>query len=93
MKNPFFSIILATYNRAHLLPRAIASVFSQDYADWELLVVDDGSVDATESLMRDCQNQDPRVRYLKKSHSGLAKTRNAGLSEAKGSYVTFLDSD
>jgi len=93
VKNPFFSIILATYNRAHLLPRALGSVFSQDYADWELLVVDDGSVDATENLIRDYQNQDARVQYLKKSHSGLAKTRNAGISQAKGNYVTFLDSD
>ncbi|MFM8568072.1 MAG: glycosyltransferase family 2 protein, partial [Candidatus Kapaibacterium sp.] len=49
---PFFSIILCTYNRAHLLPRAIASVHAQTERDWELVVVDDGSDDATAELIR-----------------------------------------
>ena len=89
----YFSIILATYNRAHLLPRAIESVLKQSFQDWELLVVDDGSQDETASLIQAYCKKDARIHYIPKEHSGLPKTRNAGFEAAQGKYCTFLDSD
>lgn len=93
MTQVYFSIILATYNRAHLLPRAIESVLKQSFQDWELLVVDDGSLDHTPSLMKEYCKKDSRIRFISKEHSGLSKTRNKGIEMAQGKYCTFLDSD
>ncbi|MFM8472943.1 MAG: glycosyltransferase family 2 protein [Candidatus Kapaibacterium sp.] len=90
---PFFSIILCTYNRAHLLPRAIASVHAQTERDWELVVVDDGSDDATAELIRDASVGNPRIRYLRHSNRGVGASRNAGILAACGVFITFLDSD
>jgi glycosyltransferase involved in cell wall biosynthesis len=90
---PFLSIILATYNRAHLLPRAICSVLDQDNSDWELLIVDDGSTDDTVKTVRSFTDQDSRIQILINPHQGLAMTRNSGIQKARGEYVTFLDSD
>ena len=93
MKRPYFSIILPTFNRGHLLPRAFQSVQSQDFQDWELIVVDDGSTDDTAQVIRNIQEKDPRVHLLMKPHQGLSKTRNLGVAFARGDYVTFIDSD
>lgn len=93
MTKPHFSIILASYNRAHLLPRAIQSVLKQTFQDWELLVVDDGSQDETATLMQEYCKKDARIHYIHKEHSGLSKTRNKGIEMAQGKYCTFLDSD
>ena len=93
MENPFLSIVLATYNRAHLLPRAIHSVLVQNYADWELIVVDDGSTDETAEVAGAFVRKDPRIRFIRNPHRGVALTRNAGISQARGGYVAFLDSD
>jgi glycosyltransferase involved in cell wall biosynthesis len=92
-KSPFISIVLPTYNRAHLLSRAIESVLDQSYPHWELIVVDDGSTDSTLNVIQKFVNQDPRIRIIKKSHSGLSLTRNAGIHRAGGEYTGFLDSD
>ncbi len=91
MTNDSVSIIIPTYNRAHVLGRAIRSVFDQRYPHWELLVVDDGSTDATVSLVEGLD--DPRVRYLPIEHSGVSAARNEGIRQARHSWVTFLDSD
>ena len=90
---PFLSIILPTYNRVHLLPRAIRSVLGQNFADWELLIVDDGSTDETARVAGEFVQQDPRIRFIRNVHQGVALTRNSGIAQAKGSYVAFLDSD
>ena len=91
---PFFSVIIATYNRMHLLVRAMDSVVDQQEMDWELLVVDDGSSDRTDlrvlAYINDTQH---RIRYLFHTHRGVAHSRNAGIMAAVGHYVTFLDSD
>ncbi|HEX5034197.1 MAG TPA: glycosyltransferase family A protein [bacterium] len=93
MKRPFFSIILPTFNRERLLPRAIASLQAQDFQDWELLIVDDGSTDGSAAWIRTIQEKDPRVHLLMKHHQGLAPTRNLGVAFARGEFLTFLDSD
>lgn len=93
MSKPYFSIILPTYNRARLLPRAIASVLEQDYRDWELLVVDDGSTDETSALVEDFIQREKRIRFFPRVHEGLVPTRNFAVAESRGSYVAFIDSD
>lgn len=93
MKRPYFSIILPTFNRERLLPRAFRSLQSQDFQDWELLIVDDGSTDNSAAWIRNIQEKDPRVHLLMKPHQGLSKTRNLGVAFARGEFLTFLDSD
>lgn len=87
------SVILCTYNRAALLPRAISSVLRQTYADWELIIIDDGSVDATRSVVRHWMKNEKRIRYFYQKNKGLAGARNAGMRKATGDVLTFLDSD
>lgn len=90
--NPRVSVIVPTYNRADLLPATLQSVLGQAFADLELLLVDDGSTDGTEQVVRGIA--DGRLVYLPQPHSGLpAVARNAGLRRARGAYIAFLDSD
>jgi glycosyltransferase involved in cell wall biosynthesis len=89
--NPRVSIILPCYNRAHLLERAVASVLSQDFTDFELLLVDDGSTDDTPALVS--RFSDPRLITLRREQGGPAAARNSGLSRARGEFVAFQDSD
>jgi glycosyltransferase involved in cell wall biosynthesis len=84
------SVVLPTFNRVALLQEAIASVEAQTWSSWELLVVDDGSTDATAESLRSRQ----RIHLLRRAHTGnVASLRNAGLRAATGVYVAFLDSD
>lgn len=86
------SVILPTYNRTRTLPAAIASVLSQSYTDFELIVVDDASQEDVESLVKGID--DPRIRYIRRSENGgAAAARNTGLSEATGRFIAFQDSD
>ncbi len=91
MINDSVSVIIPTFNRAHVLGRAIQSVLAQRYPHWELLVVDDGSTDATRLQVEGLS--DPRIRYISIEHSGVSAARNAGISRARYPWVTFLDSD
>ena len=93
MKIPAVSIILPVYNRKHLIMRAVRSVEAQTFADWELLIIDDGSTDGLEHLILPHVNEKPRWRYMKHSNRGLAASRNIGIHAALGGFVTFLDSD
>jgi len=90
---PFFSIIIATYNRARLLTRAIDSLISQTIDDWEAIIVDDGSIDDTYSKILPYIRSNPQIRYLKKVHSGSGMSKNAGIHLSTGRFITFLDSD
>ncbi|MFH1858088.1 MAG: glycosyltransferase [Candidatus Omnitrophota bacterium] len=86
-------MILPTYNRAHFLSRAIESVRAQTFSDWELLVMDNGSTDGTVDLIRQFQEKDTRVRFLKETQKGASYARNLGLKEAVGKLFAFLDDD
>jgi glycosyltransferase involved in cell wall biosynthesis len=86
------SVVLATYNRANLLPRAIESVRMQTLSEWELIVVDDGSTDQTEGL-RSRFTSDKRIRWLRQQNMGLALARNTGMQASHGEFITFIDSD
>ena len=86
------SIIMPSYNAAAYICEAIQSVISQTYENWELIIVDDCSVDSTEKIVRDIQ--DVRIRYIKNEKNlGAAVSRNIALKKAKGKWVAFLDSD
>ena len=86
-----FSIIIPSYNRSHILPQAIKSVLNQSYPNWELFIVDDGSIDGTWALMNDYS--DDRIHYLHKENGGVCSARNYGVHSSKGDYIVFLDSD
>lgn len=83
--------MVPTRNRADLLPRSLGSVLSQTLENIELIVVDDGSTDETETVVSSLA--DSRIRYLKQEPIGAAAARNRGASRARGEYLTFLDSD
>lgn len=87
------SVIVPTYNRAHVLPRTLQSVLAQTYPYFELLVIDDGSTDDTPRVMQPFLARDPRVRYRMQPNGGVSAARNHGLREARGAYIAFLDSD
>ena len=90
---PAVSVIVPTFNRLEFLRPAVESIFNQTYSDWELLIADDGSAEATREYLRKLSHL-PKVRVIWMSHTGIpAAVRNAALREAGGKYVTFLDSD
>lgn len=91
MKNPRFSIIIPTYNRANFIEKTIKSVLKQTYTDFELIIVDDGSTDTTEDIVTSIK--DERINYYKKKNEERAVARNFGIEKAKGDIITFLDSD
>lgn len=86
-----FSIIIPTYNRAPLLPATIASALSQDWDDFEVIVVDDGSTDSTPAIVDAIE--DERLRYFRKDNEERNIARNFGAAQASGDYLNFLDSD
>ena len=90
-RRPLVSVILPTYNRAHVLEEAIRSVLEQTYPEWELIVSDDGSTDSTGDLVAGFG--DARVRYLRDENAGAAVARNRALGEARGELIAYLDSD
>lgn len=85
------SVIIPTYNRAHVISEAIQSVLDQTYRDFELLVIDDGSTDDTQDVVS--RFSDKRIKYHYIEHKGRAYARNYGLQKMCGRYVAFLDSD
>ena len=90
---PFFSVIIATYNRKNLIERALNSLVSQTEKDWEAIIVDDGSTDDTHSRILPYLESYPDIKYLKQPHKGEALSKNSGIWSAEGVYITFLDSD
>ncbi|MES3032183.1 MAG: glycosyltransferase family 2 protein [Patescibacteria group bacterium] len=88
------SILLPTHNGADRIKEAMASVFGQFYDYWELLVLDDGSVDDTKQIVESLAKDDSRVKYIKnETNLGIQKALNKGLREAKGEYIARIDDD
>ena len=87
---PMVSVIIPTYNRGWILKEAIDSVLAQDYKEYELIVVDDGSTDNTRAIL-DTYGQD--IIVLRQVNKGVSAARNRGIAEAEGQLVAFLDSD
>lgn len=91
---PSVSVVLPTYNRLRTLPRAVASVLEQDYADLELIVVDDAGNDGSERWLAELAAREPRVRVLRhERNGGVSRARNTGIAAARGEFVAFQDSD
>lgn len=88
---PFFSIVIPTFNRGHLISKTIESVLNQTFNDWELIIVDDGGTDETQAVIEAFNN--PKIHYYWKTNGERGAARNYGTKKAKGQYVFFLDSD
>ena len=93
MPRPTISIIVPVYNTESFLPKCLDSILLQSFTDWELILINDGSKDRSPDICKEYEKKDPRIHYLTKSNSGVSDTRNEGLEEAKGTYITFVDSD
>lgn len=89
-KNRKVSVIIPTYNRDAMLKEAVDSVLAQDYRDFELIVVDDGSTDSTPKILTTYHND---VTVIRRNNLGVSSARNAGIKAASGQFIAFLDSD
>jgi glycosyltransferase involved in cell wall biosynthesis len=88
---PKVSVVIPTYNRAHFLPETIQSVLAQSFQDFEIIVVDDGSVDSTKEVVDSFQ--DRRISYIYQENQGGSAARNTGIKASSGEYIVPLDSD
>lgn len=91
--NPIISIIIPCYNSESTLESTLVSVISQDFQDWEAIIVNDGSTDTTEEIALSWVAKDTRFKYFAKHNEGLGKTRNYGIAKSNGVYILPLDSD
>ncbi len=91
MSNPIVSIIIPFHNMAPWIPETIESVLEQTFKDFQCILVDDGSTDASVGIIQ--TYNDPRLQLIQQSHKGVSAARNTGLEHAKGQYIAFLDSD
>lgn len=87
------SIVVPVYNVAATLERCVESIVSQSFTDWEMILVDDGSPDDSGILADRLAAADARIRVVHKSNGGLSDARNRGVAEARGEWITFVDSD
>lgn len=93
MERPFFSVIIPAYNRASILPETIESIQKQSFDSWEIIIVDDGSKDNTEEVVRGIISQDSRINYIYQENAERSAARNNGAKNSSGKYLFFLDSD
>lgn len=90
LSKPKITVIIPSYNRAHCIENSLDSVYKQSYKNYEIIVIDDGSTDKTEEVLK--KHKD-RIRYIKQENKGLSETRNIGLKLASHDLIAFLDSD
>lgn len=91
--NPTVSIIVPIYNAEAYLNRCVDSILNQEYRDFELFLIDDGSTDASFGICDDYAKRDSRIHVIHKENTGVSDSRNIALQQARGTYVQFLDSD
>ena len=89
----FFTVIVPSYNRAHLIGETILSVVNQTFKDWELIIVDDGSTDNTKEVVEKFMLQNPRIKYQYQHNAERSAARNYGIRKATGEFICLLDSD
>lgn len=88
---PLLSIIIPTYNCSHYIKRVLNSILKQDFDNYEVIIIDDGSTDNTKELLN--QYKSSKIKVVYKTNSGVSDSRNKGISIAKGEYILFLDAD
>jgi glycosyltransferase involved in cell wall biosynthesis len=93
MTAPLVSVIVPAYNAQAFVARTLASIRAQTFGDFEVIVVDDGSTDATAEIVAEIAQADPRIRLVRQANGGVACARNRGLAEARGCYLANLDAD
>lgn len=87
------SFIIPTYNYGHLIGYTLNCLLNQSYTDWEAIIIDDGSTDNTEAVVKSFLAIDRRLVYIKQNQKGVSAARNMGLKQATGYYIQFLDAD
>ena len=87
MKTPFFSLITPVYNIERLLEKTIQSALEQSFADWEMILVDDGSPDDAGKICDRYAKKDSRISVIHKENEGLGPTRNVGIEKATGEWI------
>ncbi|MCF0184000.1 MAG: glycosyltransferase family 2 protein [Bacteroidaceae bacterium] len=93
MEYPKISVIIVVYNGEGSIRRSVGSVIGQTFDGWELVIVDDGSTDATASIIDGLASDDERIRCVHTPNGGVSKARQTGLDNARGEYVTYIDAD
>lgn len=93
MQDNLVSIVTPLYNGERFVGQTIESVLRQTYAEWELIIVNDGSKDSSEQIARAYAEKDSRIRVFSQPNGGSASARNHGIREARGKYMVFLDAD
>jgi glycosyltransferase involved in cell wall biosynthesis len=91
--SPVISVIMPCYNAGQTVARAIKSIRNQTHQSWELLVIDDGSTDDSAKIAASLAEKDPRIRLVRRSHSGVVKTSNHGFTLAQGKFIARMDAD
>lgn len=93
MEQGLVSIITPCYNGEEFLRETIHSVIAQTYANWEMLIVDDGSKDSSAEIIKEYALKDGRIRFLQQENAGSAAARNNGIRNSRGQYIALLDAD
>ncbi len=93
MQEGLVSIITPCYNGAKYIGETIESVLKQSYSNWEMIIIDDGSIDKSADIIMKYAGQDSRIKYVRQENSGSAAARNNGIRRAEGQYIALLDAD
>lgn len=93
MTQPIITAIVPVYNASAGLERCIQSIENQTFNDWELLLIDDGSTDASPRICDEYAARNPKIRVIHKENGGVSSARNTGIENAKGGYIAFIDAD
>jgi SAM-dependent methyltransferase/predicted O-methyltransferase YrrM len=94
-KEPLISVVIPCYNQSHFLPQAVNSVINQTYKNWEIIIVNDGSLDTTSTVAKNLIVAHPqyKIKLVEQTNQGLSRARNAGIAAAEGEYILPLDAD
>ena len=90
---PAISIIVPIYNAEKYIDRCMESIYAQTFSDYEIILVNDGSIDNSAAICKKYQSEDSRVTYIEKENGGAGSARNAGMEKARGEYLAFPDAD
>lgn len=93
MSHPLVSVIMPAYNAEKFISESIHSVISQTYTNWELIIINDGSTDSTEAVIKELITVEARIKYISQKNAKQGKARNEGIKVASGGLIAFLDAD